>query len=82
MDVMKSSESKTYGDVLNSSIQDQLRSHILSAKIPSPPSMITESNLIEHTEMSHILPKRIAQTQQRLHPNSIHAILIGFFIWT
>ena len=55
VDVMKSSESKTYGDVLNSSIQDQLRSHILSAKIPSPPSMITESNLIEHTEMSHIL---------------------------
>lgn len=69
MDVMKSSESKTYGDVLSSSIQDQLRSHILSAKIPSSPSMITESNLIEHTEMSHILPKRIAQTQQRLHPD-------------
>lgn len=69
MDVMTSSESITCGDVLNSSIQDQLRSHILSAKDPSPPSMITESNLIEHTEMSHILPKRIAQTQQRLHPD-------------
>lgn len=69
MDVMKSSESITYGDVLNSSIQDQLRSHILSAKDPSQPSMITESTLIKHTEMSHILPKRIAQTQQRLYPD-------------